>query len=326
MITLPKLYSQVDPQYASTPIGFSTIGAIGCLTVDAAMICCYFGHMETPESLANKMKTVGGYQGNLWVWTKLSQLYPDMQFTKFPQASDIVDPLTDAQMNEIREAIDKGYPVFIKIETSVIPEHWVLAVGYNGDDLQVANPLSFPAQVHPISNWGIPPKKIIYNYGWYTGPIVQPTTSDYPDLSQYPKFAKVYEQLVTNSDKYGKVLQAFGIVTSTDTTPADEVIQQLTKLKDQVATLLKESENKSKIIDELQKDINELEHPKSDIPPPPSTPAEGAVLNKLKGAMQKKNEAPNQVQDTKTATQKNVVGAITQLVRRFFHQLLIIHW
>src|SRR5262249_8466527 len=152
------------PKYAGTKIGSSTLGAIGCLTTDAAMVACFFGHTETPSTLAQKVK----YSGNLWMWSELSRLFPDIQYTRPVNAIDIQDPLTTVQMNEIKGAIDKGFPPFIKIITPSIPEHWLLGVDYDGDDFLVADPLRPNGQIHHISDYGIEPRKVIYAYGWYT--------------------------------------------------------------------------------------------------------------------------------------------------------------
>lgn len=162
-ITLPNVYSQLDPKYSSTPIGSSNIGAIGCLTVDAAMAACYFGHYETPSTLASKIN----YSGNYYIWGELSRVYPDIKYSHPVNMADYNDPLTDVQMAEIQNAISQGFPVFLKIKTANISEHWILAVDYNGDDFFVADPLK--GTVHAISDWGIPPREVIYAYGWYTG-------------------------------------------------------------------------------------------------------------------------------------------------------------
>ena len=163
---LPTLYTQIGNQ---TPIGNSTINNIGCLTVDAAMAATYFGHAIDPSTLAKSVT----YQGNLWTWIGLSKLYPDIVYKGQIQTPEI---LTDLQMNQIKGLIDKGYPVFLQIQTDTIPEHWLLAVDYNGDDFLCADPLKNPAIIHPITDYGLPPKEVIYAYAWYEGKL--PVTGD----------------------------------------------------------------------------------------------------------------------------------------------------
>jgi len=166
MITLPKLFTQVGNL---TPIGNSTINNIGCLTVDASMAATYFGHAIDPSTLARSVK----YVGNLWNWTELSRLYPDIVYKGQVQTPDI---LSNDQMNQIKGLIDKGYPVFLQIQTDSIPEHWLLAVGYNGDDFLCADPLKTPPIVHPITDYGLPPKEAIYAFAWYEGKL--PVSTD----------------------------------------------------------------------------------------------------------------------------------------------------
>lgn len=165
-VNLPKLYTQVGN---STPIGNSTINAIGCLTVDAAMAATYFGHSIDPTTLARSVT----YQGNLWIWSELTRLFPDIIYK-----GQVFTPslLTDAQMNQIKGLIDKGYPVFLQIQTPSIPEHWMLAVDYNGDDFLCADPLKNPPVIHPITDYGISPRTVIYAYAWYEGKL--PTSGD----------------------------------------------------------------------------------------------------------------------------------------------------
>ena len=158
---LPKLYTQVGN---TTPIGNSNINAIGCLTVDAAMAATYFGHAIDPSTLAKSVT----YQGNLWVWGELTRLFPDIVYKGQVQTPAL---LTDAQMNQIKGLIDKGYPVFLQIQTPIIPEHWMLAVDYNGDDFLCADPLKNPPVIHAITDYEISPRTVIYAYAWYEGKL-----------------------------------------------------------------------------------------------------------------------------------------------------------
>jgi hypothetical protein len=161
-INLPQLFRQTDPKYSGTPIGNSNMGAIGCLTVCGAMTACYFGHSINPSTLVDLIK----YQGNLWIWSELSRIYPDIIYKGLTNTPYQV---TDNQMNIIRGQINKGIPVFILIQTPYIYEHWLLAVDYSGDDLKCADPLT--GTVHPITDYGVNPKISICAYGWYDGPI-----------------------------------------------------------------------------------------------------------------------------------------------------------
>ena len=162
-IQLPKLYTQIGNL---TPIGNSNINAIGCLTVLASMTSTYFGHPIDPSTLAKSVK----YVGNLWNWLELTRLNSEIIYKGQIQTPN---DLTDFQMNQIRDLINRGYPVFLQIKTPTLPEHWILAVDYVGDDFQCADPLTNPPKVHPITNFGIAPRKVIYAYAWYEGKVPQ---------------------------------------------------------------------------------------------------------------------------------------------------------
>lgn len=169
-ITLLKLYTQVGNL---TPIGNSTINAIGCLTVDAAMVATYFGHPIDPSTLAKSVVYAYNLPNNqgvrtLWDWPQLTKLYPDIIYQ-----GQVATPntLTDNQINQIKDCINKGFPVFLLIKTPTITEHWLLAVDYSGEDFLCADPLKNPAVVHPITDYGISPRTVIYAYAWYTGKL-----------------------------------------------------------------------------------------------------------------------------------------------------------
>lgn len=169
-IQFPKTYSQNDPQWRNLILGSrGTIGEYGCLVADAAMVCTYFGHEETPETLNEKLRRNNGYQnGNLFVWGAITALYPDIAYQGQVQTPD---PLTASQMDAIRSALDNKFPVFLQIDTipstSGLDEHWVLAVGYDGDDFIVQDP--WDGAEKRITSWGVPPQELIYAYAYYAG-------------------------------------------------------------------------------------------------------------------------------------------------------------
>ena len=176
-ITLPKIYSQIGNQ---TPIGNSTINDIGCLTVDASMAATYFGHPIDPTTLAKSVTYAFNLPNNqgfrtLWIWSELTKLFPDIIYKGQVQTPF---ELTTNQMNQIKGIIDKGYPVFLQIDvipsTSQLDEHWVLAIGYNGDDFIITNPLG--GYIHNITDYGIKPQLLIWAYAWYEGKL--PVTVD----------------------------------------------------------------------------------------------------------------------------------------------------
>lgn len=238
-ILLPKVYSQVGNQ---TPIGNSTIDKIGCLTVDVAMAATYFGHPIDPSTLATKVT----YQGNLWIWQQLTNLFPDIIYQG--QVQTPLELTTD-QMNQIKAIIDQGYPVFLQIDvlpsTSPLDEHWVLAIGYNGDDFIIANPLG--GNVHNITDYGVQPQLLIWAWAWYKGKL--PVSSDALTecLRQHGELVRkldIQDKLILEQKDTIKVMQSkidgFQIEMTNKLAEKDkECLQKLQDYKTKVVNLTK---------------------------------------------------------------------------------------
>ena len=177
-VNLSQKFSQNDPRWKDTILGTKgTIGAYGCLMTDATMTACYYGHNETPLTVNEKMKNNGGYQnGNLFVWGVFASLFN----LKYSGQFSNKDPLTKANMDQIRSQIDKGYPVFLQIDTipssSQLDEHWILATDYDGDDFIVQDP--WDGATKRITSWGVAPQKLIYAWCWYEGKVPQGGSDD----------------------------------------------------------------------------------------------------------------------------------------------------
>ena len=234
-INLPKIYSQLDTQWANKTFGAGVkIKDYGCLLCCVAMVSCYFGHEETPDSLASKVK----WEGNLWIWSELSKLYPDI---KYQGLTNTFDLLTKAQMDFIKDRIDEGYPVFLQIDavptTSKLDEHWILAVDYNGDDFTIVNP--WGGSVHPITNYGEQPQRIIYAYAYYTG---KPIQSQSDALTECLNQHTILVDLCNKKDEEIKNLK-------------DE-LSNLEKINEM---LRKDLTNEEKEVEQLEKDKNSLE-------------------------------------------------------------------
>jgi len=131
------VYSQRDVRWKDHPLGTrSTIGAHGCLMTCAAMVCNKFGHMENPLELNDWLTSHGGYlDGNLFLWAKIEELYPDMKFSGF-----VYNPTTA----QIREAILAGTLPILHVDfddsTPLIEMHWVTGIGVTATDVLIADP------------------------------------------------------------------------------------------------------------------------------------------------------------------------------------------
>lgn len=172
-VNLSQKFSQNDPRWRDAQLGTKgTIGAFGCLMTDATMVADYYGANETPLTVNEKMKNNGGYQGgNLFVWGVFASLFG----LKYPGQFSNPGPLTTGQMSQIKGVIDKGYPVFLQIDTipasSQLDEHWILALDYDGDDFIIQDP--WDGATKRITSWGVAPQQLIYAWCWYEGKVPQ---------------------------------------------------------------------------------------------------------------------------------------------------------
>jgi len=131
------VYSQRDARWASHPLGTkSTIGAHGCLMTCASMVCNKFGHMENPLELNDWLTSHGGYlDGNLFLWDKLTELYPDMKFDGF-----VYNPTAEKLKAVIRAGVLPIMFVDFNDDTPLIEMHWVTGIGVVGEDIIIADP------------------------------------------------------------------------------------------------------------------------------------------------------------------------------------------
>jgi uncharacterized protein YvpB len=153
LIHLPQLFSQWDDRWAKEILGHNSPDSpynlynYGCTITCHAMIAQYLGYKESPSSINEKFKKKGGFEdeSGYYVWGTMAKL-----FTKVKDEIGIntPSPLSDDQMNEIKEELDNGNPVMLQIDynprTVEDDMHYVLCIGYNPDnenDLLIADPL-----------------------------------------------------------------------------------------------------------------------------------------------------------------------------------------
>jgi len=135
-----ETFSQRDPKWSNELLGFNTstytVGGYGCLITSICMACNYYGKKETPSTINKKLKEVKGFSnGGLYNWGSIEKVFPDIDeqwIGSFP------DPLTNAQMDIIKNALKNGYPVMVEIDfqpqTAEPDMHFVLLTDYNPND------------------------------------------------------------------------------------------------------------------------------------------------------------------------------------------------
>jgi hypothetical protein len=120
------LFKQCNPDWANEQLGYSsdTICSAGCLMSSASMALAGTGHWVNPSILNQWLKTHGGYvSGDLFVWGSLSP------FGLIYQGK--------VANYQIKSQLDQGRIVIVNVMNGA---HWVLAYGYNGDNILVNDP------------------------------------------------------------------------------------------------------------------------------------------------------------------------------------------
>jgi len=137
LLKLPKVYSQKDSRWAYKILGFNknlryNIYNYGCLITCLSMIACYFGHNTNPGTMNKFLKDVTGFSnGGFYNWGYISRIFKDIK----ERWVGTPDSLTDAQINEIKEALDNGFPVMVQLDsnprTVKTDMHYGLLIGYD---------------------------------------------------------------------------------------------------------------------------------------------------------------------------------------------------
>lgn len=180
ILNVPQ-FSQGDPRWKDVKLGNSTttIGNYGCLLTCAAMLCKFYGKDTDPAKLNDLMKANGGYsapannpsQKNLWGWSTLSVIYPDIVID---WSNYINCELVPAPIDKIDAVLQAGYPVIVKVDynpaTLPVNEHWVLVIGKEGNSYIINDPID-GARVKFESRYG-QPARYIFRIAVYKGKIV----------------------------------------------------------------------------------------------------------------------------------------------------------
>jgi hypothetical protein len=134
--------SQQDPKWKSDLLGFGdpgdTIGYIGCALTATAMLLSGHGYAETPKSLNQKLKNVGGFVSAAIVWGAVSKIHPNVTLKAFIPCAN-----SDAPLAQIDAAIAAGQPAIVQVDRSPasgIQTHWVVLYKRDGDDYLMLDP------------------------------------------------------------------------------------------------------------------------------------------------------------------------------------------
>lgn len=216
MIVLPTRFSQFDQPWCDHLLGNNTNGVYniknyGCLLCALSSVLKYYGIDTDPDKLNAQLKENGGFKtdSGIYNWGTIMRLYPQIkeQFINTPS------PLTDSQMNQIRSAIDAGYPVVIEIDyspkTVAVDMHFVTIVGYNPNDENDFTIVdSLGGTQHSLKDylgWFFPSaRKTIQCYSIISGPVPQAS-----DGSGVVVSTAVYPNIVHGSSQWDATVNKY---------------------------------------------------------------------------------------------------------------------
>ena len=142
MFKTENLY-QNDEKWQNVKLGNSsiTIGKWGCLLTSATMILNGIGHNETPETVNEKMRQVGGFDGALFIPSLLPYVWANCGWRAMQDCKNYPAPLAD-----IDAAVTAGKPVILQVDWSKevdVQTHFVLVKERKGDDYVIYDPYKY---------------------------------------------------------------------------------------------------------------------------------------------------------------------------------------
>jgi len=142
MFKTQNLY-QNDEKWTNVKLGNSseTIGGWGCLLTSVAMMLNGMGYNETPETVNDKMKAGGGFQGAFFIPSMLPYAYPNVIYKDMQSCESYPAPI-----GLIDAAVAAGKPVILQVDWNKqagIQTHFVLVKEKKGDDYVLYDPYKY---------------------------------------------------------------------------------------------------------------------------------------------------------------------------------------
>ena len=142
MFKTQNLY-QNDEKWQNVKLGNSsiTIGKWGCLLTSVTMMLNGIGHKETPESVNDKMKQVGGFDGPLFIPSLLPYVWANCGWRAMQDCKSYPAPIAD-----IDAALNAGKPVILQVDWSKevdVQTHFVLVKEKKGNDYVIYDPYKY---------------------------------------------------------------------------------------------------------------------------------------------------------------------------------------
>ncbi|MBU0512170.1 MAG: hypothetical protein KJ638_10800 [Chloroflexi bacterium] len=173
-----KALYQNDPKWKNTKLGHDkkeTIGTWGCLLTSMSMVANGLGFDETPESLNNKLKGAGGFQGALVIPATLPSVCPGIRYKGYQPCENAPAPIA-----QIDAALAAGMPVIAQVDwspTAGIQTHWIVLYGKEGDRYLMKDPYRYGGDspekklylTDRYKHSGKNPSKAITGVVWFEG-------------------------------------------------------------------------------------------------------------------------------------------------------------
>ena len=142
MFKTQNLY-QNDEKWKNAKLGNSkeTIGGWGCLLTSVTMMLNGIGYSETPETVNEKMKKAGGFQGAFFIPSVIPYVWPKCAYRDMQPCENSPAPIA-----QIDAAVRSGKPVILQVDWNKqagIQTHFVLIKEKKGDDYVLYDPYKY---------------------------------------------------------------------------------------------------------------------------------------------------------------------------------------
>jgi len=139
-----QILYQNDEKWKNVKLGNSseTIGGWGCLLTSVTMMLNGIGYNETPETVNDKMKKAGGFQGAFFIPSVLPFVWSNAAYRDMQPCENSPAPIT-----QIDAAVAAGKPVILQVDWNKqagIQTHFVLVKEKKGDDYLLYDPYKYP--------------------------------------------------------------------------------------------------------------------------------------------------------------------------------------
>jgi hypothetical protein len=142
MFKTRNLY-QNDEKWKNTKLGHGseTIGSWGCMLTSVTMMLNGVGYNETPETVNEKVKPSGGFQGSLFIPSVLPYIWPNCGYRDMQPCEAYPAPIA-----QIDAAVAAGKPVILQVDWNKqagVQTHFVLVKEKKGNDYVLYDPYKY---------------------------------------------------------------------------------------------------------------------------------------------------------------------------------------